>query len=82
MANKIFTGVVTSTKTDKTAVVSVNVPKVHPRYGKRYSKVKKYQVHDENNTLKEGDLISFVETKPLSKMKKWALKEVMNKGDK
>jgi small subunit ribosomal protein S17 len=82
MAKKIFTGIVTSTKAEKTAVVSVNVPKVHPRYGKRYMKVKKYQIHDEANVLKEGDLISFEETRPLSKSKCWILKEVLNSGDK
>lgn len=82
MANKVYNGVVTSTKTDKTAVVSVNVPKIHSRYGKRYSKVKKYKIHDESNILKEGDLVSFIETRPLSKSKKWILKEVLNSGDK
>ena len=82
MANKVFSGVVTSTKADKTAVVSVNVPKIHPRYKKRYSKVKKYQVHDEKNILKSGDVISFMETKPISKLKCWILKEVLNSGDK
>ena len=82
MARKILNGKVTSTKADKTAVVSVNVPKVHPMYGKRFVKVKKYLVHDEQNALKEGDMVSFEESKPISKSKCWVLKEVLNSGDK
>lgn len=82
MAKKTFNGIVTSTKADKTAVVSVNVPKIHPRYGKRFVKVKKYLIHDEKNVLKEGDVVSFVETRPLSSSKRWELKEVLNTGDK
>lgn len=68
---KKFAGVVTSDKMDKTIVVSVSTVKIHPKYGKRFAVSKKYKVHDEKNQYKEGDKVSFVECRPLSKDKKW-----------
>ncbi|MEK7203137.1 MAG: 30S ribosomal protein S17 [Patescibacteria group bacterium] len=66
-----FNGVVVSDKMDKTIVVSVNRVKIHPRYKKRYTLSKKYKVHDEKNQYKEGDKVFFVETRPISKEKRW-----------
>ncbi len=68
---KKFNGVVVSDKMDKTIVVKVDRVKVHPKYKKRYSVSKRYKVHDEKNQYKEGDKVSFVECRPLSKDKKW-----------
>lgn len=68
---KRFAGVVVSDKMDKTIVVSVNTVQIHPKYGKRFTVSKKYKVHDEKNQYKEGDKVSFVECRPLSKDKKW-----------
>jgi len=66
-----FDGVVSSDKMDKTIVVKVESIKTHPAYQKRYKRSKKYKVHDEKNQYKEGDQVSFVECRPLSKDKKW-----------
>ncbi|MBU0647440.1 30S ribosomal protein S17 [Patescibacteria group bacterium] len=68
---RVFNGVVASDKMDKTIVVLVSRVKIHPRYKKRYTVSKKYKVHDEKNQYKEGDKVSFVETRPISKDKKW-----------
>jgi small subunit ribosomal protein S17 len=66
-----FSGVVASDKMDKTIVVTVETVKIHPKYKKRYSESKRYKVHDEKNQYKEGDKVSFVECRPLSKDKRW-----------
>lgn len=66
---KVMEGVVTSDKMDKTIVVSVSRYVKHPKYGKYMSTNKKYKVHDEDNTFKIGDKVSFVETRPISKDK-------------
>ena len=64
-------GVVTSNKMEKSVVVS-EVGKVkHPKYGKFVLKTKKYHVHDEKNEFKTGDLVSIIEAKPISKLKRW-----------
>ncbi|MBU0637122.1 MAG: 30S ribosomal protein S17 [Patescibacteria group bacterium] len=66
-----FNGIVVSDKMDKTIVVAVSRIKIHPRYKKRYNVSKKYKVHDEKNQYKEGDKVQFIETRPISKDKKW-----------
>ena len=64
-------GVVTSNKMEKSIVVS-EVGKVkHPKYGKFVLKTKKYHVHDEKNEFTVGDSVSIIESKPISKLKKW-----------
>jgi small subunit ribosomal protein S17 len=73
---KIFTGKVVSVKAAKTAVVAVERIVVHPLYKKRFKRIKKYQVHDEIGT-KEGEMVKFVSCKPISKMKKWKIVEVI-----
>ncbi len=71
---KIFTGKVISTKAAKTAVVAVERIVVHPLYGKRFKRIKNYQVHDEIG-VKEGEKVKFVPCRPISKMKKWKIIE-------
>jgi len=72
---KALKGVVTSTKMNKTVVVSVERKKIHPIYGKGIKQTKKYHVHDEKG-VKVGSLVKIVETKPLSKTKRWTIVEV------
>jgi small subunit ribosomal protein S17 len=66
-----FVGVVMSDKMDKTIVVQVDRTVVHPKYGKRYQRSRKYHVHDEKNEYAVGDRVEFVETRPLSRSKRW-----------
>ncbi|PIR47558.1 30S ribosomal protein S17 [Candidatus Uhrbacteria bacterium CG10_big_fil_rev_8_21_14_0_10_50_16] len=68
-----FTGTVVSDRMDKTVVVRVDSPKMHPKYKKRYTTSKKYKVHDEENQCAVGDTVSFVECRPLSKDKRWRI---------
>lgn len=69
-----LTGEVVSDKMDKTIVVKVKQVKVHPKYQKRYTVSKKYKVHDEKNQFKTGDVVVFVQCRPLSKDKCWRVK--------
>jgi small subunit ribosomal protein S17 len=66
-------GVVVSDKMDKTIVVKVDTLKAHPKYLKRYIRSKRYKVHDEENAYKVGDKVTFVECRPMSKDKKYAV---------
>jgi len=69
---KLRTGVVVSTKMAKTVTVSVERTIRHPHYGKVIRRSKKYYAHDEqSNTLQEGDVVTIVETRPISKLKRW-----------
>ncbi|MFN7160844.1 MAG: 30S ribosomal protein S17 [Candidatus Gracilibacteria bacterium] len=70
-------GVVLSTKMDKTIVVKVDTYKVHPKYQKRYKISKKFYAHDENNECASGQVVVIKETRPLSKLKRWELVEVV-----
>ncbi|OJF16437.1 MAG: 30S ribosomal protein S17 [Bacillaceae bacterium G1] len=65
---------------DKTIVVSVETYKRHPLYNKRIRYTKKYKAHDEHNEAKEGDLVRIMETRPLSKEKRWRLVEIIEKS--
>lgn len=76
---KIWTGKVISTKDKKTAIVEVERLFAHPLYGKRIRRAKRYPVHAEVG-VKEGDLVRFVETRPLSKTKRWKIVEVIKGG--
>ena len=69
------TGVVTSTKMQKTITVTVNTYKTHPKYKKRYQYSVKFYAHDEQGLAKLGDTVTISETRPLSKMKRWILIE-------
>lgn len=68
-----LTGVVVSTKMQKTAVVKVERMKQHPVYLKRFVQSRKYKVHDEHGAAKVGDTVTFEECRPLSKDKRWRL---------
>ena len=68
---KVRVGVVVSDKANKTIVVKVERRLAHPLYGKSVARSKKYHVHDENNEYKVGDTVRIVETRPLSKTKRW-----------
>lgn len=76
---KFRTGVVVSDKMDKTIVVAVENLKQHPMYGKTIKRTKKYKVHDENNECQVGDLVKIVETRPLSRHKRWKLVKIIRK---
>jgi small subunit ribosomal protein S17 len=71
-------GIVTSTKMDKTIVVSVHTYKSHSKYKKRYRVTKKFYAHDENNTCNVNDVVVIEESRPLSKTKRWALVEKLS----
>jgi small subunit ribosomal protein S17 len=77
MPRKEIVGTVVSNKMDKTVVVQVREKHPHPKYGKIQNRMVKFKAHDEGNICKEGDLVSIVESRPLSKTKKWQLKEVL-----
>jgi small subunit ribosomal protein S17 len=70
-------GTVVSAAMDKTIVVRVDVVKVHPRYKKVIRRSTKFHAHDERNEAKVGDIVTIVETRPLSKMKRWRLQRVV-----
>jgi small subunit ribosomal protein S17 len=72
---KVREGVVVSNKMAKTVVVAVETRKVHPLYKKAIRLTKKYKAHDENNACKIGDKVKIVETRPLSKEKRWRVAE-------
>ncbi len=74
------TGVVVSEKMDKTIVVSVVIQKKHPIYGKYMKKTKKFYAHDEENSVRSGDTVRIMETRPLSKTKRWRLVEILERA--
>lgn len=76
---KIKEGVVISDKMNKTRVVLIERITRHPLYEKIMRKRKKYYVHDEKNESKTGDMIKFIETRPISKLKRWRLLEITKK---
>ena len=75
---KVREGLVVSDKMDKTVVVAVETRKVHPLYKKAIRVTKKYKAHDENNACKPGDKVKIVETRPLSKEKRWRVAEILS----
>ena len=77
---KIISGTVVSSRMEKTAVVQVQRRFAHPVFKKIVSKRVKYKVHDETNDLNVGDIVRIVETRPLSKDKRWRLLEVLERG--
>lgn len=74
-------GTVVSDKMDKTVVVAVERMKKHPLYGKTIRVTKKYKVHDEENLSRQGDRVKIMETRPLSKEKRWRLVEIVKKSE-
>ena len=77
---KVRQGVVVSAAGDKTIVVQIKERKPHPVYGKMMTSTKKFHAHDENNECGVGDTVSIMETRPLSKMKRWCLVEIIEKA--
>lgn len=77
---KVQVGKVVSDKMDKTIVVAVETYKKHPLYAKRIKYTKKFKAHDENNQAKMGDIVRIMETKPLSKDKRWRLVEIVEEA--
>ena len=73
MPKRILTGTVVSDKNDKTIVVLVERKVKHPLYGKIIRRTKKYHAHDENNVVKEGQVVRIEECAPISKNKTWRL---------
>ncbi|MGB1039376.1 MAG: 30S ribosomal protein S17 [Flavobacteriales bacterium] len=73
-------GMVTSVKMDKSITVLVERREKHAMYGKFLKKSNKFLAHDEENTCKEGDIVRIMETRPLSKRKRWRLAEVIERA--
>ena len=73
-------GVVSSDKMDKTIVVATKFKEKHPIYGKFVSKTKKYHAHDENNDAHVGDTVLIMETRPVSKTKRWRLVQIVERA--
>ena len=79
-ARKVREGVVTSAAMDKTAVVDVQTRKAHPRYKKTMARTTRLYVHDEENSLNIGDRVRVQETRPLSKLKRWRILEILERA--
>lgn len=77
--NKV--GSVTSDRMDKTVVVSVETLRRHPFYKKTVKQLSKFKVHDEDNVCKVGDTVRIVETRPLSKDKRWRIVEIITRKE-
>lgn len=73
-------GVVASNKMDKTIVVATKFKEKHPIYGKFISKTKKYYAHDESNDCHVGDTVLIMETRPLSKLKRWRVVKIVERA--
>jgi small subunit ribosomal protein S17 len=80
MPKKIYSGKVVSDKMDKTVVIAVTRLYQHPVYKKTVKKVTKFKAHDEENKCHVGDTVSIIETRPLSKEKRWSVLEIIEKG--
>jgi small subunit ribosomal protein S17 len=78
---KVRLGQVVSNRMDKTVVVEVSGPKRHPLYKKTIRRVVKYKVHDEKNECQVGDKVRIIETRPLSREKRWRVAEIVAKGE-
>lgn len=77
---KVRQGVVVSAAGDKTCVVQIDMRKPHAVYGKMVTQSAKYHAHDENNEAGVGDVVQIMETRPLSKLKRWRLTEIVEKA--
>jgi small subunit ribosomal protein S17 len=79
-ARKVREGIVTSDRMDRTAVVTITERVRHPKYNKTVQRAKKLYVHDETNDLNVGDRVRVMETRPLSKLKRWRVVEVLERA--
>jgi small subunit ribosomal protein S17 len=73
-------GIVSGTKMNKSIVVSVEAREKHPMYGKFIKKTKKFMAHEEKNECGVGDTVKIMETRPMSKLKRWRLVEIIEKA--
>jgi small subunit ribosomal protein S17 len=73
-------GEVVSTRMHKTIVVSVERRRSHPKYGRVIKKSKKFYAHDEDNSARTGDMVRIEESRPLSRLKRWRLKEIIRRS--
>jgi len=73
-------GLVTSTKMNKSITVSVERREKHPKYGKFIKKTKKFMAHDEKNECGVGDTVRIMETRPMSKLKRWRMVQIVEKA--
>jgi small subunit ribosomal protein S17 len=79
-SRKTRQGVVVSAAADKTCVVEIKERKPHPAYKKMITSTKKLHAHDEDNETRVGDTVQIMETRPLSKMKRWRLVKIVEKA--
>jgi small subunit ribosomal protein S17 len=79
--HKVRTGKVVSDKMDKTIVVQVETLRSHPRYKKVVKHVSRFKAHDEANSCSTGDVVRIIETRPLSKEKRWRVVEIVRKEE-
>lgn len=77
---KVRTGLVVSDKMDRTVIVNVETTVRHPLYGKIYKRNSKLHAHDETNDAKTGDRVRVVETRPISKTKRWRIVEILERA--
>jgi small subunit ribosomal protein S17 len=77
---KRLVGVVTSDKMEKTVVVEVATTKRHQRYGKVVRRIKKFKAHDESNECRIGDKVQIIESKPISRHKRWSVVSVLERA--
>ena len=78
---KIRIGHIVSDKMDKTVVVAVETLKRHPLYKKTFKRVVKYKAHDEDNKCRVGDKVRIIETRPLSRQKRWRVAEIITRQE-
>ena len=81
MPRRVLQGVVVSDKCDKTVLVKVEQRVMHPIYKKYVKLHKKYAAHDENNSFKVGDMVRIIESRPISKTKKWVIQSKVEMGN-
>ena len=79
-SRKVKIGKVISNKMDKTIVIAAKFKEKHPIYGKFVAKTKKYHAHDEKNDCHKGDTVLIMETRPLSKTKRWRVVEIVERA--
>lgn len=80
MPKKVYTGTVVSDKMDKTVVVAITRLFQHPAYKKTVKKVTRFKAHDEGNSCRVGDKVSIVESRPLSRDKRWTVLRVLERA--
>jgi small subunit ribosomal protein S17 len=79
-SRKVRTGLVVSDKMDKTVVVAITRRVPHPVYGKMVTRTKRVKAHDEENSVKTGDTVRIMETRPLSKDKRWRVVDIVERA--